>query len=131
MTKYDSVSIQSHDLRSKISSGELVIGIIGLGYVGLPLSLAFANSGVSTVGFDIDQSKVDSINESASFFSHISSDDIKQARLSGKLSASSDFSLIPDVDAIIICVPTPLNKYREPDLSYIGIYPRNTFPTSS
>ena len=119
MTKYDSVSIQSHDLRSKISSGELVIGIIGLGYVGLPLSLAFANSGVSTVGFDIDQSKVDSINESASFFSHISSDDIKQARLSGKLSASSDFSLIPDVDAIIICVPTPLNKYREPDLSYI------------
>ena len=91
MTKYDSVSIQSHDLRSKISGSELVIGIIGLGYVGLPLSLAFANSSVSTVGFDIDQSKVDSINESASFFSHISSDDIKQARLSGKLSAALIF----------------------------------------
>ena len=67
MTKYDSVSIQSHDLRSKISSGELVIGIIGLGYVGLPLSLAFANSGVSTVGFDIDQSKVTLLTNQPAF----------------------------------------------------------------
>jgi len=95
------------------------IGIVGLGYVGLPLSLQFARSGVTVLGLDIDTNKVDSLNQGVSYIKHISSESISEAIRSGTFSASTDFSRIREVQAVVICVPTPLNKNREPDISYI------------
>ena len=93
--------------------------VIGLGYVGLPLSLQFARSGVVVLGLDIDPVKVDALNRGHSYIKHIFPEAIADAIKSGAFSASADFSRIKEVDAIIICVPTPLNKNREPDISYI------------
>ncbi|HEY4284079.1 MAG TPA: nucleotide sugar dehydrogenase [Chthoniobacterales bacterium] len=95
------------------------ISIVGMGYVGLPLAIQFARSGLSVVGLDIDQSKVDSINAGQSYIKHIAAKTIAEVLKAGRLSASTDFATIKDVDAVIICVPTPLNKNREPDISYI------------
>jgi UDP-N-acetyl-D-glucosamine dehydrogenase len=95
------------------------IAIIGLGYVGLPLSFQFARSGVTVLGLDIDTTKVDSLNQGKSYIKHIPSEAVGEIVRSGEFSASSDFSRIGEVSAIIICVPTPLNKNREPDISYI------------
>src|SRR5213594_3891888 len=95
------------------------IAIVGLGYVGLPLSLQFARSGVEVLGLDIDPTKVDSLNRGRSYIKHIQSKTI-QAQLTAKgFSASTDFNKIQTVEAVIICVPTPLNKNREPDISCI------------
>lgn len=93
--------------------------IVGLGYVGLPLSLQFARSGVTVLGLDIDKSKVDALQNGKSYIRHIASEAVTSAIKSGTFSASTDFSRVKEVDAIIICVPTPLNKNREPDISYI------------
>ena len=95
------------------------IAIVGLGYVGLPLSFQFARSGMTVLGLDIDTSKVDSLNQGKSYIKHIPSESVAEIVRSGDFSASSDFSRIREVEAIIICVPTPLNKNREPDISYI------------
>jgi UDP-N-acetyl-D-glucosamine dehydrogenase len=95
------------------------IAIIGLGYVGLPLSFQFARSGVTVLGLDIDTAKVDALNQGRSYIKHIPADAVAEALKSGAFSASSDFSRIGEASAIIICVPTPLNKNREPDISYI------------
>src|SRR5277367_1462864 len=95
------------------------IAIVGLGYVGLPLSLQFARSGVDVLGLDIDQAKIESLNQGRSYIKHIASADIANAVKAGRLSASTDFARIREVSAVIICVPTPLNKNREPDISYI------------
>src|SRR6266699_6868419 len=95
------------------------IAIVGLGYVGLPLSLQFAVSGVEVLGLDIDPVKVDALNRGKSYIKHIESKTI-QSQLTAKIfSASTDFNKIRTVEAVIICVPTPLNKNREPDISYI------------
>ncbi len=96
-----------------------MISIVGLGYVGLPLGLQFTRSGVAVLGLDIDQAKVDAIQAGASYIHHISSEHISAAVKSGLLQASTDFSRVSECDAVIICVPTPLNKNREPDISYI------------
>jgi len=95
------------------------IAIIGLGYVGLPLSLQFARSGVTVLGLDIDPAKVESLNAGRSYIKHISAEAIAAAVKANTFSASADFSRIKEVEAVIICVPTPLNKNREPDISYI------------
>lgn len=95
------------------------IAIIGLGYVGLPLGLRFADSGVSVLGLDVDAAKVDAINSGKSYIKHIDAAEIAAQQASGKLEASTDFSRVSEVDAVLICVPTPLNKYREPDISYV------------
>src|SRR5688572_30524009 len=95
------------------------IAIVGLGYVGLPLCLQFARSGVEVVGLDIDSSKVQAINGGKSYIAHIDSGAIQKMVGERKLEASSDFSKVAEVEAVIICVPTPLNKNREPDISYI------------
>ena len=95
------------------------IAIVGLGYVGLPLSLQFARSGVEVLGLDIDPAKVESINQGRSYIKHIEASAIAEFAKSGKLSASTDFSRVKETEAVIICVPTPLNKNREPDISYI------------
>ena len=96
-----------------------LIAIVGLGDVGLPLSLQFARSGVSVIGVDIDQSKVDSLNNSCSYIRHIANESIAAEIEAGRFRATTDFSEVASVNAIIICVPTPLNKNREPDISYI------------
>ena len=93
--------------------------IVGLGYVGLPLSLQFARSGVTVLGLDIDQAKVESLNRGQSYIKHIESSAIADMLKAGTFSASTDFGQIREVKAVIICVPTPLNKNREPDISYI------------
>jgi len=98
---------------------DMKIAIVGLGYVGLPLSLQFAKSGVSVLGLDIDPAKVRFLNRGTSYIQHIQSDDIKAQLKARRFSASTDFSGVRTVEAVIICVPTPLNKNRDPDISYI------------
>ncbi len=95
------------------------IAIVGLGYVGLPLSLQFSRSGASVLGLDIDSTKVEALNSGRSYIKHITNEAIQAERQAGRFSASADFSRIKEVGAVIICVPTPLNKNREPDISYI------------
>jgi UDP-N-acetyl-D-glucosamine dehydrogenase len=95
------------------------IAIIGLGYVGLPLALQFALKGVKVLGLDIDSKKTESILAGRSYIKHVSADSITTQTASGNLDASTDFSRISEVDAVILCVPTPLNHFREPDLSYV------------
>ena len=102
-----------------ILTDRMNIAIIGLGYVGLPLALQFARSGAIVLGLDVDEAKVKAINDGRSYIRQIDSGVIAGEVKAGRFSASTDFSRIKDVDALIICVPTPLNAHREPDLSYI------------
>jgi len=95
------------------------LAIIGLGYVGLPLSIQFARSGVTVIGLDIDPVKVKSLASGQSYIKHIGNEAIADCLASGHFAASTDFSRIKEVEAVVICVPTPLNKNREPDISYI------------
>lgn len=95
------------------------IAIVGLGYVGLPLSLQFARSGVNVLGLDIDPFKVKQINAGQSYIKHITQEAIQAEVTGGRFAASTDFGQVRQVEAVIICVPTPLNKNREPDISYI------------
>lgn len=105
-------------LQTKIDARTAHIGIYGLGYVGLPLALRFAEVGLKVTGFDIDSAKVQQLNAGGSYIERLPPAVIQRARSQG-FEATTDFSLSKEVDAIIICVPTPLNRYREPDLSYI------------
>ena len=94
------------------------IGIVGLGYVGLPLMLRYAETGFKVLGFDIDAEKVNKLNKGETYIEHITADKIAAARSAG-FEATTDFSRIGEVEAVILCVPTPLNKYREPDMSFV------------
>jgi UDP-N-acetyl-D-glucosamine dehydrogenase len=104
------------------------IAVVGLGYVGLPLSLQFARSCVNVLGIDVDPTKVELLNNGQSYIKHIEQPAIAELLSSGKFSVSTDFSLIKGVEAVIICVPTPLNKNREPDLSFIRQTGRSIAP---
>lgn len=95
------------------------IAIIGLGYVGLPLALQFARSGATVIGLDIDPKKIEVLNQGLSYINHIPSESIFELMKSGQFSVATDFSRVKEVDAIILCVPTPLNKNREPDISFV------------
>ena len=106
------------ELLKKIESRKAVVGIVGLGYVGLPLMLRFSEVGYRVLGLDIDKSKVEALNAGRSYIEHIKGEHIKRARKAG-FEATADFSRAKEADALILCVPTPLNKYREPDLSFI------------
>lgn len=105
-------------LLEKLNDKTGVIGIVGLGYVGLPLVLRYAEVGYKVLGFDIDQTKIDHIEGGTSYIEHIPAASIARAVEQG-FKATTDFSQARDVDALILCVPTPLNKYREPDLSFV------------
>ena len=98
---------------------KVTIGIIGMGYVGLPLAIAYAEKGFKVLGIDIDKIKVEKINNSISYINHLSSEKLKNLVNSKFLKATINFNEVRNLDAIILCLPTPLNKYREPDLSYI------------
>ncbi len=104
-------------LVEKFHSHQATIGIIGLGYVGLPLLLRYTEVGFKVIGFDIDPKKVDALNQGKSYIEHIAADKIQAAQ--NNFTATTDFSQISDCDALILCVPTPLNQYREPDLSFV------------
>lgn len=106
------------NLLQKLNEKKATIGIIGLGYVGLPLMLRYCEVGYKVVGFDIDPSKVDSLRNGLSYIEHIPNHAIQSAIAKG-FEPTTDFSRISEIDAIILCVPTPLNKYREPDLSFV------------
>lgn len=95
------------------------IAVVGLGYVGLPLSLQFARAGVEVLGLDVDQQKVDALNAGESYIKHIAASDIAAVLKNGTFKASSDFARVIETEAVIIAVPTPLNKNREPDISFI------------
>jgi UDP-N-acetyl-D-glucosamine dehydrogenase len=104
---------------TKINERRAVVGVIGLGYVGLPLAVEFASAGLNAIGFDLDQSRVDSINAGRSYIPDVPTEIVASLVGSGKLSASTDFANLAKTDAVIICVPTPLRKTKEPDISYI------------
>ncbi len=108
-----------NELKSKIKDKTANIGIIGLGYVGLPLAVEFAKTSFTVTGFDTDEDKISEINKGTSYILDVPSKDIKGLVSSGKLEASSDKKLLNKMDVIIICVPTPLRKTKEPDISFI------------
>ena len=108
----------AQELIRKLKSREATIGIVGMGYVGLPLALRFSEVGYKVVGFDVDGTKVDALNSGRSYIEHIGAGVVAAARKK-RFEATLDFARAASVDALIICVPTPLNRYREPDLSYV------------
>src|SRR5438128_2235963 len=95
------------------------VGVIGLGYVGLPLATEFAGAEIAATGFEVDEKKVAEINAGRSYISDVASETIKQSVDANRLRATTDFRQLKDCDAIIICVPTPLRKTKEPDVSFI------------
>ena len=103
----------------KIKEKKAHIGIIGLGYVGLPLAIEFCKTGFQVTGLDIDQEKIDLLSQGESYIKHISGEKIKHLNKEGKFKGSTNHTLIRHLDCILICVPTPLNKNREPDMSYV------------
>src|SRR3990172_6948887 len=107
------------DLLNKINDRSATVGVIGLGYVGLPLILEFGKAGVPVIGFDSDGEKIKQLDNGKTYIKHIPSERIQEAKKNGNFRATTGFSLLKDADCIIICVPTPVNKYREPDLSYV------------
>jgi UDP-N-acetyl-D-glucosamine dehydrogenase len=107
------------DLKTKIENGSAVVGVIGLGYVGLPLMRAFNAAGFRVIGFDVDQAKIDALHRGENYLKHLGADFVKQMVASGRFDATADFARLGEADAVISCVPTPLGPHLEPDLSYV------------
>jgi len=108
-----------HELEDRITGREALIGVIGLGYVGLPLIVEFALKGFRTVGFEVDDSKTGEINSGKSYIVDVAAENVKTCVDEGRLTATTDFGRLAECDVIIICVPTPLRKTKDPDMSYI------------
>lgn len=106
-------------LLNKIENKEITVGVVGLGYVGLPLAVEKAKAGFKTIGFDVQKAKVDLVNAGSNYIGDIVDDDLKHIVESGMLRATNDFSFVRDVDFIAICVPTPLDEHQQPDISYV------------
>jgi len=106
-------------LKEKIISKKAVIGVVGLGYVGLPLAVEYANKGFKTYGIDVDKKKIDSLKKRINYILDIPKEDFDKAISSGNFSATDNYSIVKDLDVIFICVPTPFTKNKEPDISYI------------
>ena len=107
------------ELLKKIEERKLIAGVVGLGYVGLPLAVEKAKAGFKTIGFDVQKAKVDMVNAGQNYIGDVVDSDLTELVSSGMLSATTDFSFVKDVDFIAICVPTPLDKHQEPDISYV------------
>ncbi len=107
-----------HDLKQRLASEQAIVGVIGLGYVGLPLGLTMAEAGKRVVGFDVDGAKIDKLRAGESYIRHIGRERI--AAVTGRFRPTADFSELAHCDAIVICVPTPLTEGREPDLGYVS-----------
>lgn len=106
-------------LLARIEARECTVGIVGMGYVGLPLAIAFGGAGVRVLGFDIDAAKAAKLNAGQSYFKHISEERISSLRAEARLEATADMSRLGEADAILVCVPTPLTRHLEPDLSFV------------
>jgi len=113
------------NLKNKIENREAQVGVIGLGYVGLPLAMEFVRAGFQVTGIDVDQEKVKKLNRGENYIQDIKDESVKNAVEMNQLSATSDFSVIQNLDAISICVPTPLNKQKNPDISFINHVMKN------
>lgn len=127
MTKHDGTGVGSPGLTGgpaaaliqKLRDKKATVGVVGLGYVGLPLILLFARKGFSTIGFDVDFAKVEKLERGESYILHIPPETISEQVKAKRLRATTDFKMIGEADALLICVPTPLDEHREPDLSFI------------
>lgn len=108
-------------LLEKINNKDIIVGVVGLGYVGLPLAVEKAKAGFKTIGFDIQKEKVEMVNEGHNYIGDVVDKDLKELVASGTLSATTDFSFVNDVDFVAICVPTPLDSHQQPDISYVKI----------
>ena len=106
-------------LLEKIAKRDITVGVVGLGYVGLPLAVEKAKAGFKTIGFDVQEEKVKMVNEGHNYIGDVVNEDLKELVESGMMKATSDFSFVKDVDFIAVCVPTPLDKHQEPDISYV------------
>ncbi len=113
------LSSAATELRSRISNRTARVGVVGLGYVGLPLAVEFAGAGFEVIGIDVQQSKVDQFNSGHSYIKDVKDSTFKPLIESGKLRATTDFSIIRELDTVDICVPTPLRKTKDPDMSYV------------
>jgi len=107
-------------LIKKIQNKDANVGVIGLGYVGLPLSMEFVRAGFNVTGIDIDSTKITSLKNNHNYIQDVNDQELSEAIKSGKLNATSDFSVLNKLDTVSICVPTPLNKQKDPDISYIN-----------
>ena len=108
-------------LLEKIAKRDITVGVVGLGYVGLPLAVEKAKAGFKTIGFDVQEEKVNMVNEGHNYIGDVVNEDLKELVDKGMMKATSDFSFVKDVDFIAICVPTPLDKHQEPDISYVKL----------
>ena len=106
-------------LLKKIEERSITVGVVGLGYVGLPLAVEKAKAGFKTIGFDVQKEKVDLVNSGVNYIGDVVDDELKQIVEAGMLKATTDFSFVKDVDFIAICVPTPLDAHQMPDISYV------------
>lgn len=113
------MSILKEQLLEKINNKTAKVGVVGLGYVGLPLAVEKASAGYETIGFDVQEKKVKSVNEGQNYIGDVVDEKLKKLVKDGTLRATTDFSFVKDVDTICICVPTPLDLYKQPDLSYV------------
>ena len=113
------MSILKEQLLEKINNKTAKVGVVGLGYVGLPLAVEKANAGYETIGFDVQEKKVESVNAGQNYIGDVVDEELKKLVKDGTLRATADFSFVKDVDTICICVPTPLDLYKQPDLSYV------------
>jgi len=118
-TTADTVTTNARDLEEKIRNKTAVIGVLGLGYVGLPLISAFTSAGLRCLGFDVDQKKIDALSAGQSYIKHISSEAVSEWLAKDQLAVTADMSRLSEADAILICVPTPLSDSRDPDLRYV------------
>ena len=113
------MSVLKQQLLDKINNKTAKVGVVGLGYVGLPLAVEKANAGYQTIGFDVQEEKVNMVNEGKNYIGDVVDQNLKEIVEAKTLKATTDFSFVKDVDTICICVPTPLDLYKQPDLSYV------------
>lgn len=107
------------ELTARFEARTAIVGVIGMGYVGLPLALVFSEAGFTALGFDVDPAKVEQLDRGESYIKHIGPERVCACRGTERFSATTDFSRLAECDAVLICVPTPLGKHREPDLSFV------------
>lgn len=108
-----------NSIKEKLVNKTATLGVVGLGYVGLPLAVEKAKAGYKTIGFDVQQSKVDMVNSGKNYIGDVVNEDLDAIVKSGRLSATTDFSMVASADCVCICVPTPLDAYQQPDISYV------------
>ncbi|CAH0344873.1 nucleotide sugar dehydrogenase [Bacillus sp. CECT 9360] len=119
MTENSELNQTAKELLNKIETRQATIGVVGLGYVGLPLAVEKAKAGYKVIGFDVQQSRVDQVNQGINYIGDVVDEELAEITASGQFIATTDYSLIKDVDAVAICVPTPLDTYQQPDTSYV------------